>query len=297
MFLNKRKMPARQKINTAANRQKWRQFGIQQSQNGPKRISYHTFESQLHRLRNISNEQKVEIMNACMPTVSRMFRDSTRQGHTIQRLKFKNMMYEEGHFETISPNEAIIPLNIQERVDQLQREVSDARDLIKVLRTQAQEAAKKNKEEKSEDEFSMTCTICYEAFVPNQVMATAPGPCTSFYCLTCLHTVIEYQRRRSSSSTAVAVLFECPCCRKPCDKYLTIKYNADHVVDFQNEDEENDNDNDKAENELAAELGVISPKCDKCQVDMILKTSRTGNKFYSCPNWKVTKCPGKSFYD
>ncbi len=296
-------MPARnnQKINTPANRQKWRQFGVQQAQNGPKRLSYHTFESQLHKLRNLSNEQKLEVMNGLMPTVSRMFRDSSRQGHTIRSLKFKNMMYEEGNFDTILPNQTTISPVILERVNRLEREVSDSRELIKALRNQAQEAAKQRKDGKSEvEERGMTCTICYEPFVKDQVMATSPGPCTSFYCLSCLHTVIEYHRRTNSSSSST--IFDCPCCRKPCNKYLTIKYNKENVIDLEEEDSPDENDLEIAAvaescNVDTEEIRSLAPDCDKCRVLMILKTSRTGNKFYSCPNWKVTKCPGKSFYD
>lgn len=284
-------MPARQKINTAANRQKWKHVGVQQAQNGPNRFSYNTFENQLHTLRNLNNEQKLEVMNGLMPTVSRMFRESSRQGHKIRSLKFKNMMYEEGIFDTI--NEVTISPNIRERVNQLEREVTDARQLIKALRDQAQESAKERKDEKSEvEEQGMTCTICFEQFVKDQVMATAPGPCTSFYCLSCLHTVIEYHRRGSSSSTS-DVMFECPCCRKPCNKYLTIKYNKDNVIDLQEDSDEMDQNNTKDETPVT---DVQAPQCEKCEVPMILKTSRTGNKFFSCPNWKDTKCPGKSFY-
>ncbi len=297
-------MPAQktQKINTGANRQKWRNLGVQQSQNRPNRISYNTFEIQLNRVRNITNEQRVEIMDQLMPAVSRMFRESTHQGHKISSLKWKNMMYESGDYE-ICTQPKVSP-EVQERVNRLQREVSDARQLIQMLRTQAQAAAKERKDEKSEKEEGMTCAICYEPFLSNQVMATAPGPCTSFYCLKCLHTLIEYHRQSfsssSSSSTSPPILFECPCCRKPCDKYLTLKYNKNDVVDLmKNEEEEQNGDDivDKTEEDFGAQLGVDSPLCDKCQVFMQIKTSRTGNKFYSCPNWKVTKCPAKSFYD
>lgn len=300
-------MPARktQKINTGTNRQKWRNLGVQQTQNRPNRISYNTFENRLNYVQNITNEQREEIMHQLMPTVSRMFRESTRQGHKISSLKWKNMMYESGDYEICTQPE--VSSGVQERVNRLQREVSDARQLIQVLRTQAQAAAKERKDEKIEKEEGMTCAICYEPFMSNQVMATAPGPCTSFYCLECLHTLIEYRRHgfssssSSTSSTSSPILFECPCCRKPCDKYLTLKYNKNDVVDLMKngeEDEQNEDDVvDKKEEDFSAQLGVDSPLCDKCQVFMQIKTSRTGNKFYSCPNWTVTKCPAKSFYD
>ena len=279
-------MPARRRgwNSYKSNLPKWRQASLALTQNRYSKISYYTVYKEIEK--RVPEAQRENCMDAVMPIVSVFFRESCRRGLMISSLKYKTLALQNADIAYVDTVQ--VPQFVKDKVNEIENtlkeknsELTSARQMIKAL----QDSLQKKKENNAEISESLNCTICFEPFVDGQEMATSPGPCSSFYCIDCIMHLIEFTRRVTSS-----YLYSCPCCRANCSKYISIKFCQEMYLHDNEQIHNSDDDNEDSE-----DTKKEAPECTNCNVPMVVKLNRQGKKFYSCPNWKTTKCPAKSF--
>lgn len=250
------------------------------------KISCTTFWNRLCNT-TLNDDQKRQAMRAIAPLISQLLIESARKGHIIRALKYKNMMYEGGVYEVFPMESYECSEGVQSRVLQLQKEVSDARALVRHLRAEA-DKLRENKESCAStnrpDNERLSCSICFESLAPGDCIATLPTQCQSFYCLQCMETYAEYQRRMGSA-------ISCPCCRAQTTSFITLTYSPGH--DTRQSPTLASANADSTDEEATALHSV--PSCDNCQAPMVERTNKYGRKFYGCPNWGKLRCKSKPF--
>lgn len=153
-----------------------------------------------------------------------------------------------------------------DELDRLKKENANARQLIKVLR---EEINKKREEDDNDKKNSdeIECSICLFGFENEEEVIKHEGRCIALFHQEC---ILQWIKTRQNDSR----LFDCPNCRTDVSNYLLFKYQK--------------NDNKEEGGEIIKE----TPKCEKCNIDMVLKKSKRGTSFWGCSNFsdKHIKC-------
>lgn len=150
-------------------------------------------------------------------------------------------------------------------LDRLKRENANARQLIKVLREEINK--RREDDNKHENNDDIECSICLFGFENEEEVIKHEGRCIALFHQEC---ILQWIKTRQNDSR----LFDCPNCRTDVSNYLLFKYQK--------------NDNKEEEGEIIRE----TPKCEKCNIDMVLKKSKRGTSFWGCSNFsdKQIKC-------